>query len=527
MRKNPVKQEIADAQRFHEIIRVLADNEASHLVKKLGLSKHLPAKYRHKREKPSPERLREVLEELGPTFVKFGQIMAQRPDLVPERYIDELEKLEDDVKAFSGDEARDIVDEELGLETFDDFEEDPVAAASIAQVHEAWIDGEKVAVKVRRPGIKEQMTTDLDLMRFMASKGEQHSEKLNKVKISKIVGEFAEWTMAELDLEKEASNAETFQRNLEDEENVKVPDVYPEHTTEKVLVMEFVEGTKCTNDEKIDELDLDRKKIAETGIRAGLKQTIRDGFFHADPHPSNFLIKEDNTLVYLDFGMMGTISPKTKDQMGLILMHTLNEDIEGAMSLIRDMAYYEEDADFEGLEQDIQKKMLELRNSSLKDNSITSSMLEITVSASQKGIHMPSSFVLVGKTLLTLESIGLAVYPEFRIREEYTDMAQKMLLKNNRPQDLMQSLAIDLVQNKELISKAPSKISQTIESINQRQRKEIIHEKASDNRKAVLVAGLLISAGIFAFSSSLPSWAINLITISEIVLAFFLMKEAL
>ncbi|AOV95347.1 hypothetical protein AQV86_05520 [Nanohaloarchaea archaeon SG9] len=527
MRKNPVKQDIADVQRLQEIISILAENEASHLVKKLGLSSYMSARHRHKSEKPSPERLREVLEELGPTFIKFGQIMAQRPDLVPEKYIEELEKLEDNVKAFPSEEAKEIVDREIGLETFDDFTEEPVAAASIAQVHEAWLNGEKVAVKVRRPGIKDQMTTDLDLMKFMASKGEQHSEKLNKVKITKIVDEFAEWTLDELDLEKEASNAETFQRNLEDEENVKVPDVYPEHTTQKVLVMEFVDGTKCTNDERIDELDLDRKMIAETGIRAGLKQTIRDGFFHADPHPSNFLIQEDNTFVYLDFGMMGTISPKTKDQMGLILMHTLNEDIEGAMSLIRDMAYVEENADFEGLKQDIEQKMLELRNSSLKDNSITSLMLEITVSASQKGIHMPSSFVLMGKTLLTLESVGLAIYPQFKMREEYTKMAQKMLLKNNQPKDLIQSLAIDLIQNKELISKAPSKISQTIDSINQKQRKEIIHEKASDNKKAVIVAGLLISAAIFAVNSPIPSSIITLITVTEIILAFFLMNEAL
>ena len=527
MSYNPVKQDIADVERLEEIVQVLAENEASHLVKKLGLSKHLPLKHKHKREKPTPERLREILEELGPTFVKFGQIMAQRPDLIPEEYIEELEKLEDDVKGFSGEKARQIVDEEIGLDTFDEFNDEPIAAASIAQVHEAWIDDEKVAVKVRRPGIKEQMTTDIDLMKYMASEGERHSRNLKNLRISKIIDEFAEWTLDELDLEKEASNAETFQKNLEDEENVKVPDVYPENTTQKVLVMEFVEGTKCTDDERIDELDLDRKKIAETGIRAGLKQTIRDGFFHADPHPSNFLIQEDNTLVYLDFGMMGTISPRTKDQMGLILMHTLNEDIEGAMSLIKDMAYYEDDADFEGLKQDIEQKMLELRNSSLKDNSITSSMLEITVSASQKGIHMPSSFVLVGKTLLTLESIGLAVYPEFEIREEYTDMAQEMLLKNNKPQDLMESLAIDLVQNKELVSKAPSKISNTLDSINKKQRKEIIHEKASENRKAVIVTGLLISAGIFAFNSSLPSSVMTLITVSEIILAFFLMKEAL
>ncbi|MFB6174998.1 MAG: ABC1 kinase family protein [Candidatus Nanohalobium sp.] len=526
MNRNPVKQDIADAERLEEIVRTSSEYEASHLVKKLGLTKHLPLRYRHKEEKPSPERLRELLEELGPTFVKFGQIMAQRPDIVPEDYLEELKKLQDDVKAFPGEESKSIVDEEIGLDVFDEFNEEPVAAASIAQVHEAWIDGEKVAVKVRRPGIKDQITTDLDLMRYMAAKGEKHSETLRDIRVSKLVEEFADWTMDELDLTEEAMNAQAFKKNLEDEEDVKVPEVYPENTTEKVLVMEFVEGTKSTNNEKIDKLDLDREKIAETGIRSGLKQTIRDGLFHADPHPSNFLIQEDNTLVYLDFGMMGKITPKTKDQMGLILMHTLNEDIEGAMSLIEDMAYIEDDADLEGLKKDIEEKMLELRNSTLKQNSITSSMLEITVSASEKGVHMPSSFVLVSKTLLTLESIGLNVYPEFEIQEEYQDMAKDMLLKNNGPKDIMESFAIDLVQNKELISKAPSKINRTLENINKKQQHQVIQEKASGNSKAIIITGLLVSSSIFAFNSFPSQWS-NLVALTEIILAFFLMYEVL
>ena len=262
MKYNPVKQEIADAERFEEILNILAENEASHLIRKLGLSDHLPVKHRHKKEKPSPERLREIMEELGPTFVKFGQIMAQRPDIVPENYIDELEKLEGDVKPFSSQKAKTIVDNEIDLDTFDEFNEEPIAAASIAQVHKAWIDGEKVAVKIRRPGIKEKMRTDIDLMKYMAAKGEKHSKKLEKMHISDIIDEFANWTLDELDLEQEASNAEAFQKNLEDEKNLKVPDVYPENTTEKVLVMEFVEGVKCTNKEEMDKLDIDREKVA-------------------------------------------------------------------------------------------------------------------------------------------------------------------------------------------------------------------------------------------------------------------------
>lgn len=524
MTRNPVEQDIADIERLNEIVTTLAENEASHLVKKLGLKQHMSLKHRRKEEKPSPQRLREILEELGPTFIKFGQIMAQRPDLVPEKYRNELEKLEDDVRQFPGEEAREIVDSEVGLENFDSFNEEPIAAASIAQVHKASMDGKEVAVKVRRPGIKDQVTTDLDIMKYMAAQGEKHSKKLEQVRLGKIVNEFAEWTTQELDLKQEVRNAEIFQENLENEDNVKVPDVYPEKSTEKVMVMEYIEGTKCNDRETIEELDLDREKIAETAISAGLKQTIRDGFFHADPHPSNFLVQQDNTLVYLDFGMMGTISKKMRDRMGLLFMHAANEDIDGALNLITDMAYVEEDADIEGLRKDIEEKILEVKNTTLEENSITTSLLEISVQASEKGVHMPSSVVLIGKSLLTMEGIGLEIYPEFQLSDRYEEIARKQLMKNNQPQDLAESLAIDLIQNKDLISKAPTKINRTIENIQEKQASKIPDN--SKNQKAVIAAGLLISSGLYAPSAFPREW-LSLIALTEIILAGFLINELL
>ncbi|MFB6180278.1 MAG: ABC1 kinase family protein [Candidatus Nanohalobium sp.] len=524
MKKHPLKQEVEDVQRLKEIVEITAQHEDSHLVKKLGLQSLLPAEKRLKKEKPSPKRLKQLLEDLGPTFVKFGQILAQRPDILPREYIKELKNLEDSVDAFPGDRARRIVDEEVGLETFDSFNDEPIAAASIAQVHEARINGKKVAVKVRRPGIKEEMETDIDILRQAASHGEKHSEKMKQFQASKFVNEFADWTKDELDFLQELRNAEIFQENLKNEEKVKAPDVYPDYSTEKVMVMEFVEGVKCTNKDRIDELDLKRQEIAETAIRAGIKQTIRDGFFHADPHPSNFLVKEDNTLVYLDFGMMGRLSPKTRDQLALLLMHSINEDVDSAINVIEEMAYLEDDADLEGLKKILEKKIPDLKNSTLEQQSITSLLLDIAVKASEKGIHMPSSVILVGKTLVTTEGIGLTLYPEFHVREPYKDIVKETLLQSNSPQDILESFTIDLIQNKELISKAPSKINETIESINQKQQREIIREKASENGEAVIAAGLLISAGIFAFNSLPAKWR-GLIAVAELALAFILIRK--
>lgn len=492
---NPVSRQVDDLKRLDEILRILSD-EGFHLVlDRLDLTHRLPLLERLKprrKQIPPPERVRETFEELGPTFIKFGQILAQRPDILPERYIDELEKLEDSVPPFDPEKAREILEEEVDTDRFSSFEEEPVAAASIAQVHEARLDsGEKVAVKIRRPGIEEQVRKDLDIIEFLAGRAENISGRLNSLHVQEMVEEFSDWTRDELDLEREGRNAEILAKNLQDEEKVRVPKIYSDLSTKKVLVMEYVDGVKSNDIEAIRELGIEKEELARTAIRTGLKQVIVDGFFHADPHPSNFLINKDGELVFLDFGMMGQLPKKTRKYLGMLMMHALEEDVDGAMNVVKALGHVQEDADLEGLEEEIERKIMLLQNSTLEEESVSKHLLDITVTATRKGVIMPTNLVIMGKTLVTLEGIGLSIYPELNIKQEFKPITEEVIREQYSIDDLMEKFYFEMVENSESITELPAKLGELADS--REQEVKVVNETDSH---ATIVSGLLVSSAV-------------------------------
>lgn len=520
--KHP-KQELEDFERFEEVTEILFKQGFGIILDRLDLTQHIPVidRVRKPRKKhPGPERVRETFEQLGPTFIKFGQIIAQRPDIVPKRYTEELQKLEDDVPAFNSETAMEIIQEEVNIEEFEYVQEKPIAAASIAQVHRARLkSGEEVVIKVRRPGIKEKMEKDLDILEFLAKKAEKRISKLRELKAHKMVEEFASWTQDELNLRKEAKNAQRLKKNLSDEEKVKVPEVFLKHTTEKVLVMEYVEGVKCNNRQKLQELDIQAEEIAKTAIRAGLKQVVRDGFFHADPHPSNFLIEEDGKIVYLDFGMMGKFSKEMQDNLGLLFLHAANEDVEAAADIVREMAVVEEDADIDGLKKDIEEKLLLVRDSTLEDHSISKELLDITIKAAERGVHMPVSFAIVGKSLVTMEGIGLTIYPQFQVTEEYENTAKQILLEKNNPSKIAQNFMIDVIENKEFLSRPFTQLQKIANQHTQTLEK---HQKKRGLQ--VLTAGLFISSAL-VLTEALTAEMLTILGLGQLGIATLLLLK--
>ena len=484
-----IRDKIEDIKRFDEVLKKLVENEMGFLIEKSGLSDQLPFTERlkiKKHERPGPERLRETIEELGSIYVKFGQILAQRPDLIPRRYCKELEKLEDNVPAFDWSEAEEIIEEEIGLDHFENIDEDPIAAASIAQVHKATLEtGEDVVIKVKRPGIDEKVEQDLKILEFFT--------------------QFSSWALEELDLERVGLNAQIFKENLKEEENLKVPEIYPELNTEKVLVMEYVEGVKCNNTEKLKEMNIDGKDISDAAVKAGLRQSIIDGFFHADTHPSNFLITEDSKIIYLDFGMMGNVSEKTGEKLGLLLLYLINEDIESIIDCLEELGTLEENYSRENIEEIVEEKVLVLKNTSLKQTSITQQMFNLFVDVSKQGLKMPSNMALLGKNLVTMEGIALTIYPDFRIQDSYEDIVKETLKEKNSPDKLAEDFTIDLIKNKELFTKLPTKLNNKLDSNNDRE----INITQEPQNIETLPAGLIISSGlVFAASPFYPPLAI-------------------
>lgn len=499
--KDP-RKELQDLERFEEIIKILGEQGFYHLLEKSNLAKHAPVSTKiTSRQKSGAARLEETIEELGTTFIKFGQIMSERPDIVPEKYIDELKDLQDSVDEFDHEKAKKIVNEEIGLDKFSEFHEDPLASASIAQVHKAKLDsGEEVIVKIRRPGIKEEVHKDLEILDYLSKKTEKHSKKMEQLRISDIVQQFSKWTRNELDFLNEASNARTFKKNLENEENLRVPTVYEELTTEKVLTMEYVEGVKVTNHDALEDMNVETEELARTTIRSGFKQVVRDGFFHADPHPSNFLIQEDGSIVYLDFGMMGRISKKHRDKINLLFLYTMREEGNKAVEVLKDIGWTEENADMKAVEMKMNEKVMNIQNSTIKETQISQEFLDLFIYAGEKGLHLPLELTLMGKNLVTLEGIGLTVCPNFNPMDEYKDMGQKMLKKKNKPQKIAKSQFLDMMANKEMIENPFTTFKETVKQGGKDTGKTQVQNTIQFNflpSLLILTSGLLMAASVF------------------------------
>ena len=505
-----IRNKIEDIERFDEILRIIVQQESGYLVERAGLEDRLPFLQRMKvkeHERPGPERLRETFEELGTTFIKLGQMIANRPDIAPQEYVEELEKLEYAVTPVDWKEIEKVVEEEIGLDRFSYVNEEPMATASIAQVHEARLEtGEKVVIKVRKPGVKEEVLKDLEILQYVADKADIHISQARRLKFKDVIEQFCDWTRDELDFEKEAKNAEIFEETLPDDENARTPKIYTEHSTGAVLTMEKIEGFKCTDKEAVEEHGIDVKDLTDTLLAVGLKQSVVSGYFHGDPHPSNFLIEEDGTVVYIDFGITGTIPKKQRDLMALMVIHIINEDVEAAVDVVKELAYLDDDADFDKLEKIITEKTVELKNTSVSDISISMEIMDIAVEASKIGIHMPNNVVLIGKNLVTTEGIAMKIAPDRKIDEGVKKQALQALKRANKPEDMAESLAVDMIQNKDLITKLPSKINKQMSQDREIEVENKVETPQTDlTEPAVIMSTAALGiAGLYVTGENLP-----------------------
>jgi len=409
--------------RYRQILTIIFKYGFGHIIEALNIDRYLEIGLKMiSRHKPArlerltqSQRTRLLFEELGPTFIKFGQILSTRPDLIPLEFIFELEKLQDNVPEFPFSDVEKAVAKAFGDDTpFGSLEKEPIASASIGQVHLARLKtGERVAVKIQRPDIRKQIKVDLEIMNHLATLMERHIADLSFFRPIKIVEEFAETLDKELDYTLEASNMERVARQFVFDSTIHIPRVYLDKTTETVLTMEYIQGIKISDIDALDEHEMDRKELTQRGADLILKQVFEFGFFHADLHPGNLFVLPNNVLGPVDFGMMGFMDRRAREVFIDLIASIVTENSSATCHYLLDLTEYDDEPDMRFLERDISTFIAQYLTKALKNinmGRLLQDLLKIT--AKHKLRLYPDTFLMM-KSFAAVEGVAHRLDPDF------------------------------------------------------------------------------------------------------------------
>ncbi len=435
------------AQRARQIVNVFLRHGFGSIIDQIQLGRYIPFRKRLKsfgqwsapKGISAPERLRMSFAELGPSFIKLAQILSARPDLITPLYANEFKKLQDKVPPFPGYESVRIVEEDCGRpigEVFECFDEEPVAAASIAQVHYASLhDGRMVIVKVRRPNISTQIEQDIDILTVVARLMENNIPESRHFNPSGIVKEFGRTVRRELDFMAEARNCQRLGHNLRDVPGVHIPEVIPEYLSERMLVMERIDGVRIDDVPAFEAMGIERHDVCQRLVNVYLKMILEDGFFHADPHPGNIFVTAEGTVCLMDFGIVGRVSDETREVIASTFMAMIAQDIDSLVEALVTLGYLPEDADEALFRREFRDDLADiiepLHGVALKGINFSRTMEAVVQTAIHHRLRLPSEMILISKTMMMMEGLVRDIYPEFNFvaaTEPYAKgMAQRRL----------------------------------------------------------------------------------------------------
>jgi ubiquinone biosynthesis protein len=458
------------------------------------------------------ERLRYAAEELGPTFVKLAQILSMRPDLVPPDVATELQKLQDEVSPFSYEEVRNIIKEELKqeLETaFSHIDEQPLAAASIAQVHRATLhDGKRVIIKIQRPDIQDVIDVDLEILSDLAKVLKRHS--LNTVVSDPVavIAEFDRSIHRELDFLSEGRNIHRFGLMFADDPTVLIPSFYPELSSSRVMVMDFVDGIKASQLEVLEREGLDRTVIAERGAQWILKQVFQHGFFHADPHPGNILVLEDNVIAPLDYGMVGSLDESTIEALGSVLVGIIHKDTNRILRAFDALGIIHDVANRIALRSDINGFVSQYYEVPLQELQVSGLLKELFEIFRAHQMTLPSNLSLMLKALVTVEGLGRLLHPDFDMVSEVRPYVSRLMYRRYDPRRRFRDLLNVFDDFSSLAEELPQGVRDTLRKINagelhiqfeHRNLEKLTREfnqSSSRISSAVIIAALIIGSSL-------------------------------
>ena len=456
--------------RYRQIAWLLAKYGRSDLVKQTGLESTLEA------QQPTPpkqaakaDELAADLESLGPTFVKLGQLLSTRVELLPRSYLDALSRLQDEVEPFGFGEVEKIVTTELGVrisKAFVDFESAPMASASLGQVHLARLrDGRAVAVKVQRPNIREQMVEDLDALADIAEFLDNHTEFGRRYEFTRMLDELRKSLMRELDYRQEGQNLAAFREQLRDFPHLIVPAPIADYSTSRVLTMEYVPGTKITKMSPLSRMEFDGEILAEELFRGYLKQILVDGFFHADPHPGNVFITPDYRIALLDLGMVGRIMPRLQEDLLQLLIAISEGDGEDASQIAIKIGQPRREFDQTEFTRRISEIVAQQKTATVEEMQVGRLVLEVTRCAAESQIRVPPELTMLGKTLLNLDQVGRALAPQFdpnaSIRRNTAEILRQRVVKTLSPGNLFSGV----LEVRDLLQRLPARLNRFFDAL--------------------------------------------------------------
>jgi ubiquinone biosynthesis protein len=507
---------VSEIGRAREIIGIIVKYGFSEWVSTNGLGKYLVSKKRFARigRLTKWERIRMAVEELGPTFIKFGQILADRIDIVPDELREELSKLQDKADPMSDEVAIREIETELNRpvsEVFREFDRNHFASASIAQTYRAvLLNGEEVCIKIERPGIDKKINLDLHLMNYFATRIQKNNPEMEAINIVGVVKEFGRIIKNELDFRHEAGNIVRFKHNFEGHPDIYVPKIYSEYTTRKILVEEFITGIKVSELDTLIASGCDTVALAKKGMKLVFEQLFIHGFFHADPHPGNIFIKEGEVVVFIDYGMMGTLRPEHLNFLGKYVLGYLKRDAHTITEALLLLSGKRTFSRFKELEFQISDMLARYKYLSIKEMDFGKIMNESVDIIVRFGLSIPPDIYLLLKALITIERVAVTLNPDIDFANEMRPYAVELMKQQYNPKRIASEVFDAIKDYYKLLTEFPSEINEIIYKIKEGRFKTMIevkgfeplmeHVDMASNRvsAAIVVAALIIGASIIS-----------------------------
>ncbi|MCX5779892.1 MAG: AarF/ABC1/UbiB kinase family protein [Firmicutes bacterium] len=504
--------------RYRKIVRVFVKHGLGYLIIRLGLGRFLSPQSRPEAsatvwesDRIMADKLCRAFIELGPTFIKLGQILSTRPDMLSPAFIEELETLQDKVPSFSYEEVVEQLVREIGHpdEVFAEFNPEPLAAASIGQVHAGRLkSGEKVIVKVQRPNIEKMVENDLEIIIELAHLSERRSPEARRLGVVDMLEDFARMIIRELDYDREARNTERVYLNFADDHRVLIPKIYWEYTTRRVLTEDYIEGVKLSDLDEITRRGWDRAKTSRLGCQAFLSQIVLHGFFQADPHPGNILVVDEEHIAFIDFGEVSALSRKRLTNIGELMLSLSRKDLDMAVSALEEMGIITEPLVAENFQEELSELVDMVSSAKIGNVNMERIRKDFLDLAYRYQLKIPSYLTSLMKALITVEGVGKRLDSNFNFMEVAGPMAQKVLVERTKPKNIYGYLRSKYYQELRPLSKLPNNLNKLLQTTERgrlnlsmdisfsKAANRSIHKLADRLSASLIIAGGLVSSAL-------------------------------